>query len=144
MRELHGLSEPQFHNTCSATVYKYNRALTFQHQDDLASTSVIEDNPDPFLECFKHRTSTAHANLNDRAIPWQPDLDCLCARAMTQLWKTYYQYDILPVPTSFRVLELLPVREGDPISRLLHYLNLSNPLEYEAISYAWGDANDKE
>ena len=55
-----------------------------------------------------------------------------------------YPYDIMPTQTSFRVLELLPGQEGDPVSCLLHHVNWSNPLEYEAISYAWGDANDIE
>jgi hypothetical protein len=55
-----------------------------------------------------------------------------------------YQYDIMPTQTSFRVLELLPGQEGDPVSCLLHHLDWSNLLEYEAISYAWGDANDIE
>lgn len=55
-----------------------------------------------------------------------------------------YQYDNLPTQTSIRVLELLPGQEGDHVSCLLHTLDWSNPLEYEAISYAWGDPNVRE
>lgn len=49
------------------------------------------------------------------------------------------QYDDLPTQTSFRVIELLPGEEGNPVSCLLHVVDWSNALEYEAISYAWGD-----
>lgn len=52
-----------------------------------------------------------------------------------------YQYEDLPTQTSFRVVELLPGKEGDPVSCSLHAVSWSNPLEYEAISYAWGDPN---
>jgi hypothetical protein len=52
-----------------------------------------------------------------------------------------YQYEDLPNPTSFRVVELLPGKEGDPVSCLLHVIDWSNRLEYEAVSYAWGDPN---
>ncbi|KAH6718857.1 heterokaryon incompatibility protein-domain-containing protein [Leptodontidium sp. MPI-SDFR-AT-0119] len=55
-----------------------------------------------------------------------------------------YQYDIVSTQSSFRVLELLPGQEGDPVSCLLLPVDWSNPLEYEAISYAWGDARDTE
>ena len=50
-----------------------------------------------------------------------------------------YQYEDLPTQTSFRVMELLPGQEGNPVSCLLHIVDWSNPLEYEAISYAWGN-----
>lgn len=50
-----------------------------------------------------------------------------------------YQYEDLPTQTSFRVIELLPGQESNPVSCLLHIVDWSNPLEYEAISYAWGD-----
>ncbi|KAL8940285.1 MAG: hypothetical protein Q9216_002897 [Gyalolechia sp. 2 TL-2023] len=54
-----------------------------------------------------------------------------------------YQYEDLPTtpPGSFRVAEILPGRADDPVSCLLHTTDWSNPLEYEAISYAWGDPN---
>ena len=54
-----------------------------------------------------------------------------------------YQYEDLPNPPpgSFRVAELLPGEEGDPVSCLLHVTDWSNPPEYEALSYAWGDSN---
>jgi hypothetical protein len=50
-----------------------------------------------------------------------------------------YQYEDLPTLTSFRVVELLPGKESDPVYCLQHIVDWSNPLEYEAISYAWGD-----
>lgn len=54
-----------------------------------------------------------------------------------------YQYERLPALTSIRILELLPGADEDPVSCLLHLTDLSNPVQYEAISYAWGDANIK-
>lgn len=56
-----------------------------------------------------------------------------------------YQYDELPnpPPDSFRIAEVLPGKEDDTISCLLHLTNWSSPLEYEAVSYAWGDRNAK-
>jgi Heterokaryon incompatibility protein (HET) len=54
-----------------------------------------------------------------------------------------YQYEDLPTQTSFRVIELLPGKEGDEVSCLLHPVDWSNPLPYEAISYAWGDPSTK-
>jgi hypothetical protein len=50
-----------------------------------------------------------------------------------------YNYEELPTETSYRVLELLPGKGNDPISCLLHVTDWESPLEYEAISYAWGD-----
>lgn len=52
-----------------------------------------------------------------------------------------YQYEVLPTQTSFRVIELLPGQQGNPIACLLHIGDWSNPLKYEAISYAWGDTS---
>jgi Heterokaryon incompatibility protein (HET) len=52
-----------------------------------------------------------------------------------------YQYKALHTQTSFRVIELLPGEESNPVSCLLHVVDWSNPMEYEAISYAWGDPN---
>ena len=52
-----------------------------------------------------------------------------------------YQHEDLPTQTSFRVVELLPGEEDDPIFCLLHVVDWSNPREYEALSYAWGDPN---
>ncbi|KAL8831714.1 MAG: hypothetical protein Q9170_005176 [Blastenia crenularia] len=56
-----------------------------------------------------------------------------------------YRYDDLPDPPpgSFRVAEVLPGRNEDPVSYLLRSTDLSNPLEYEALSYAWVDLNDR-
>ncbi|PVH72238.1 hypothetical protein DL98DRAFT_660192, partial [Cadophora sp. DSE1049] len=55
-----------------------------------------------------------------------------------------YQYNTMPTQTSFRVLELLPGEECDPVSCLLLHVGWSTPLQYEAIPYAWGDASDPE
>lgn len=56
-----------------------------------------------------------------------------------------YQYKHLPMPPpgSFRIAEILPGREDDPVSCLLHTTDLSKSIEYEAISYAWGDPNTR-
>ena len=57
-----------------------------------------------------------------------------------------YQYADLPNETSFRVLELLPGKDDDPISCLLHMADRSQPSNvppFEAISYAWGDPTIK-
>lgn len=50
-----------------------------------------------------------------------------------------YKYEELPTETSYRVMELLPGKDEDPISCLLHVADWDSPLEYEAISYAWGE-----
>ena len=52
-----------------------------------------------------------------------------------------YQYKDLPLPTSFRFVELLPGQPNEPISCILHVADWSALPEYEAISYAWGDPN---
>ncbi|KAI0550535.1 heterokaryon incompatibility protein-domain-containing protein [Xylaria curta] len=52
-----------------------------------------------------------------------------------------YHYRLLPM--SFRVAELLPGKPGDPISCLLHEVEWSNIPQYEALSYAWGDPDDR-
>ena len=51
-----------------------------------------------------------------------------------------YQYEAL-LKDEFRILELLPGKFDEPISIQLHKNHLENILEYEAISYAWGDPN---
>lgn len=50
-----------------------------------------------------------------------------------------YGYQHLPSDTAFRVAELLPGQEGDPISCTLHVVEWDEDPQYEAISYAWGD-----
>ena len=52
-----------------------------------------------------------------------------------------YEYGDLSDPPLlvFRVVELLPGKDDEPISRLLHAGDLSNPPDFEALSYAWGD-----
>ena len=56
-----------------------------------------------------------------------------------------YLYDDLPKPppNSFRVAEILPGGGDHPVACLLHTTNWNNPPAYEAVSYAWGDANAK-
>ena len=62
---------------------------------------------------------------------------------MSEYYLESYQYERLPIPPpgSFRIAEILPGREDDPVSCLLHTTDWSNSLEYEALSYAWGDPN---
>ena len=53
-----------------------------------------------------------------------------------------YEYEPLNSKVTFRILELLPGNEDDPVSYRLHAANWDPPPPYEAISYAWGDVND--
>lgn len=53
-------------------------------------------------------------------------------------------YEALPTETSFRVIELLPGTEDDPISYMLHLADLNEPPKYEALSYVWGDSESTE
>ncbi|CZR69401.1 uncharacterized protein PAC_19301 [Phialocephala subalpina] len=55
-----------------------------------------------------------------------------------------YQYNPLPSsPTpSIRLLELLPSRDPHPVSFILKEEPLSDHLQYEAVSYCWGDPKD--
>ena len=52
-------------------------------------------------------------------------------------------YSSLPIDTvskEIRLIKLLPGREDEPISCILHYYALGSPnLEYTALSYTWGD-----
>lgn len=50
-----------------------------------------------------------------------------------------YQYERLPDASSFRVLELQPGRDRDPIEIHLRVVNWDSPPDYEAISYTWGN-----
>ena len=52
-----------------------------------------------------------------------------------------HQHENLPTKTSLRVAEILPGQGDDPISCILHVVDVSNPQQYEAVSYAWGDAS---
>ena len=44
-----------------------------------------------------------------------------------------------PPPLAFRVAELLPGKDDEAVSCLLYAADLSNPPEFEGLSYAWGD-----
>lgn len=59
---------------------------------------------------------------------------------MPDLAPTLYQYNDLPDEASFRILELLPGKEDDPVSFVLHLSDLTDHRDYEAISYTWGNA----
>ncbi|CAN9260775.1 unnamed protein product [Alternaria alternata] len=50
-----------------------------------------------------------------------------------------YTYDILPREKSLRIAELLPGFFNDDVSIQLHTVEWESLLEYEAVSYAWGD-----
>jgi hypothetical protein len=51
-------------------------------------------------------------------------------------------YQPLTADDGFRLLELLPGSGNDPICCLLKHAVLSDAPEFEAMSYAWGDASD--
>jgi Heterokaryon incompatibility protein (HET) len=55
----------------------------------------------------------------------------------------HYQYEDIHTQGSFRVLELLPGKDNEPISFLLLKVDWTDPPEYEAVSYTWGDPNAK-
>lgn len=54
-----------------------------------------------------------------------------------------YRYQRLPSRTSFRILELLPGEKNAPISYRLHIADWADSTQYEAVSYTWGDINQK-
>jgi len=53
-----------------------------------------------------------------------------------------YSYEELLTQTWFRAAEVLPEQQRVPVSCLLHAVDWTHPLEYEALSYAWGDLED--
>lgn len=53
-----------------------------------------------------------------------------------------FKYTTLPTVKMFRVLELLPGENDDPIRFELHNVDWPDCPPYEAISYAWGDVTD--
>lgn len=62
---------------------------------------------------------------------------------MATIVSEHYQYGHLPTGAMFRIMRLLP---GDRDSRIhCELLDVSwpPPLEYEAVSYAWGDPTKK-
>lgn len=62
---------------------------------------------------------------------------------MTDLVHLLHQYTDLSAEISFRVAELLPGRGDDPVECLLHEVAWDHVIDYEALSYAWGEANNK-
>ncbi|EWY87888.1 hypothetical protein FOYG_09265 [Fusarium oxysporum NRRL 32931] len=56
-----------------------------------------------------------------------------------------YLYQELGTKTSFRIAELLPGNDDDPIQCRVHPASWSDASipEYQAISYVWGDLNQK-
>jgi hypothetical protein len=62
---------------------------------------------------------------------------------MAKYPEEHYQHGILPTETSFRVFELLPGVESEPISCLLRSVHWADLPVYEAISYAWGDPKNR-
>lgn len=54
-----------------------------------------------------------------------------------------YKFCDLQRQTSFRVAELLPGSDDDPISCLLHTVDLRGHPDYEAVSYDWSDTSHK-
>jgi hypothetical protein len=57
----------------------------------------------------------------------------------------YFKYSPLPsdIPNPIRLVVLLPQTYGTGIRCLLTVESLDNSPEYEALSYAWGDASDR-
>jgi hypothetical protein len=53
------------------------------------------------------------------------------------------EYSALPSRTSFRLLNLLPGEENDPIAYSLVSADWEVPSPYEAVSYAWGNASQR-
>jgi hypothetical protein len=62
---------------------------------------------------------------------------------MSGLISEFYSYSDLTEGTSFRILELLPGKEDDTVSVVLHPSNLKDHPEYEALSYTWGNVMSK-
>ena len=64
---------------------------------------------------------------------------------MTELYGgcSFYQYSPLPSEKFIRILELHPGHASENIDCTLHQTELDNAPKYEAISYAWGDLENK-
>lgn len=84
-------------------------------------------------------TSLLHHNLWFLASPTLILVQKALLVQMAEYPEELYQHEALPTKTSFRVFELLPGVEGDPISCLLRSVHWANLPAYEAISYAWGN-----
>lgn len=56
---------------------------------------------------------------------------------------SFYQYSPLLVEGSIRLLKLLPGQTNDTIDCTLVQVKLEDGPNYEALSYAWGDPEDK-
>lgn len=54
------------------------------------------------------------------------------------------QYDRIPQRRSIRVLDLAPGTWDEPVNCSLRIVHLDDDPRYEAISYAWGDYNDRK
>jgi hypothetical protein len=54
-----------------------------------------------------------------------------------------YQHQPLEDLDHVRLVELLPGHQDDELQMRIQHVNLSDPIEYEAVSYAWGDPNGK-
>lgn len=52
-------------------------------------------------------------------------------------------FEDLSSQSLFRILELFPGKDGEPISCSTHVVDLHDPPKYEAISYVWGDVRIK-
>jgi hypothetical protein len=57
-----------------------------------------------------------------------------------------YSYETLSqaIPMSFRILELCPGDEADPVRCYLRVVTWDEHPQYETVSYAWGDPNIQE
>jgi hypothetical protein len=93
---------------------------------------------------------TRHASLRFRwSAPLQAQLRSFRAfRCLNTLPRDAARYQYTPLPASstqpsIRLLELLPRRDSHSVSITLKEVRLSDELQYEAVSYCWGDAEDK-
>ena len=55
-----------------------------------------------------------------------------------------YPYEKLPTPTSIRLLEFGPIRDGEPRSAKMHVVDLNDHPEYTALSHTWGNRDSME
>jgi hypothetical protein len=51
-----------------------------------------------------------------------------------------YQYQPLPSPSSIRLIRFKPSEKSDDISCSFVVIDTTNPPQYIALSYVWGDA----
>ncbi|KAI1748758.1 heterokaryon incompatibility protein-domain-containing protein [Xylaria castorea] len=71
------------------------------------------------------------------------DVSPITASAGKEEGTPQYRYQRLSSLSKFRVLELFPGVDDEPVSYRLHTADWKAPPAYEAVSYAWGDVSHK-